>query len=57
MVIKYKKKRIIIKICDYNFSCFVTYYRGVTIIYVNSKLTNKEKSKLLHKVIRRLKII
>jgi len=48
----YKNKKYIVKLCDYNFKYYITKYRGYTVIYFNKTLDSKEKSRILHKLIR-----
>lgn len=48
----YKNKKYIVKLCDYNFKYYITKYRGYTLVYFNKKLDSKEKSRILHKIIR-----
>lgn len=49
---RYKNKKYIIKLCDYNFKYYTIKYRGYVIIYFNKTLDSKEKSRILHKIIK-----
>jgi hypothetical protein len=50
---KHKNKRYIIKTFNYDLEYYVTKYRGYIIIYFNKDLDNKQKSKLLHKIVKK----
>ncbi|MGN9161195.1 hypothetical protein [Clostridium sulfidigenes] len=54
-MINYKGLRIIIKEVS-SFKYFITKYKGVLIIYWNGNLSNKEKSKMLHRSIKKVKM-
>lgn len=49
-MVSYKGLKIIIKEVS-NFEYFITEYKNVLIVYWNRNLSNKEKSKILHKSI------
>lgn len=55
-MINYKGLRIIIKEVS-SFKYFITKYKGVLIIYLNRNLSNKEKSKILHRSIRQFHMV
>lgn len=55
-MINYKGLRIIIKEVS-SFKYFITKYKGVLIIYRNRNLSNKEKSKILHRSIRQFHMV
>ncbi|WP_346891460.1 hypothetical protein [Clostridium sp. UBA3887] len=55
-MINYKGLRIIIKEVS-SFKYFITKYKGVLIIYWNRNLSNKEKSKILHRSIRQFHMV
>ena len=53
--LKYKTKRIFLYYCNYkNFEWYCTKAKGVTIIYMHNDYSLKDKSKILHRVIREL---
>lgn len=52
--LKYKGTKIIIKNTNYNFSYFVTKYKGTIIISFGTQCNNK--SKILHRAIKKTRI-
>lgn len=51
-VFKYKKYKYLIRLHKFGFNWYVTRHRKYIIIYFNSGLSNRERSDLLHKIIR-----
>lgn len=49
---KYKKYKYLIRLHKFGFNWYVTRHRKYIIIYFNSGLSNRERSDLLHKIIR-----
>lgn len=52
-MIKYRGLKIITKEII-SFDYFVTMYRGTLILYLNSNMSKEEKSKILHKSIKKV---
>lgn len=52
--IKYKGLKIIIKEVPYQFEYYCTNLNGYIILFLNKALTQKHKSNILHKIIKRL---
>lgn len=52
-MIKYKNKKFSIIYCDYeNFRWYCAKIKGSIILYINNKYSQREKSKIIHYVIR-----
>lgn len=49
---RYNRRRMVIKYAYYNFLWYAINIKGVYIIYINSKLNEKEKQRILHRLLK-----
>lgn len=49
---RYRGQKILIKYGEYNFNYFSTKKYGVILLFISNKVSEKEKSRALHKVLK-----